>query len=682
MLKKFKKIFVYMLFSTSILASTNLSGTKKEIRDDYVSAFDVSKYFIKKASYNANLEITPKISENMFDRLIKSLDPSKMFFTEDDLEPYLQVRSIYGELKTEYALYFGDKIIDLYFQKLKSKYDYAINLVEKYDFNFNTKQVYDLDREEDEFEKNEKALNKLWEKRVLNDVIRLKLNGNSKKKIQDILVKRYKASRNNVLKLSDEEKKQIIINSYTEEFDPHNSWIGPDLSKDFEIANSLSLIGMGVSIQQRGEGSFITNIIKGSPADKSKAFFPGDQFIYVGQGDDGELVDVSTYRVRDLTKLIRGEVGSVVRIGVRRDEDSPIRIIRLVRDRIKQEDEEISTKTIKIGNKKVGYIEIPGFYSKDAVSNEGKDASEDLKNAINKFNKENAQSLVIDLRHNGGGSLAEVIKMVGYFIGDKVVVQVKDANNNIKRYKADTNVIWNKPVVVMINRGSASASEIFAGAIKDYNRGVIVGSNSWGKGSVQSVRPLLFPGDDGTYNLGLFKYTIQMFFRPDGASTQIKGVSPDIEFPTNKIVQETGEFKYKNALKWEKIPSAIESKYNLGLSVAKLKKLHENRIKNSKKWKLLVEETEFASKHFNPKEITLNITERKKEREFKKNKQEYFKKRSKELGIPDATVFSLDNGLRANEESIKDQLKREEELKKYIDAETYEAAEISLDLVK
>ncbi len=675
MLKKIKKIALYTMLSTSLFAG------KKVITDDYISAYDVTKYYIERASYNSKMKISPEISNKMFKHLLETLDPSKMFFTEQDLKVFEQVKSSYGSLETKYSMHLGTKVVELYLEKVKRQYNYALELVNEYNFNFNTNLKYDLDREEDPFEKTQQDLDELWKKRVLNDVIRLKLNGSSKEKIKKILVKRYKSSKNNILKLSKEEKIHYIINAYAEEFDPHNEWMGADAAKEFEIANSLSLIGMGVSIQQRGEGNVIIQIIKGSPADKSKAFYPGDQFVYVGQGEDGELVDVSTYRLKDLVKLVRGKIGTVVRIGVRRDEDSPVRIIRLVRDRIKQEDEEISTKDIKIKGQKVGYIQIPGFYSKDLGTGEGKDVSEDLKDSINKFKEENAASLVIDLRNNGGGSLSEVIKMIGYFVGDKVAVQVKDANNNIRKYKTNTKLIWNKPVVVMINRGSASASEIFAGAIKDYNRGIIVGSNSWGKGTVQSVKTLYFPQENADYNLGLFKYTIQMFFRPDGASTQIKGVSPDIEFPKNTVVDERGEFKYKNALKWEKIPSTVDTKFNLPLSIDKLKKKHENRILNSEKWKLLVEEKEFASKSFEPKEITLNITKRKEERDANKAKQENFKQRAKQLGIPDATVFSLDSGLSYNEENIEEQLKKEEELKKYIDTETYEAAAISLDLV-
>lgn len=684
-MKKIKKIIYTLLIL--LLSLLSFSGNKGTIKNDYVGAFDVSKYFIENYSYSKNLKIDEKISKFVFDTLLKSLDPNKMAFTKEDIKKYENIKKTYAKLETEEILELGIEIVDKYLHNIERQYNYSIDIINKYDFNFNQNNIFYINREDLDYVKNIELLNDLWRKRVLNDVERLVVAGDSEEKIKEILLKRYNSNKNNILKITNEEKNEIVINAFVKAFDPHNEWYSPSSAEEFEISQSLNLVGMGAQIQQRGETNIIAKLIKGGPAERSNKFKVGDTFVYVGEGEDGELVDVSNYRLKDLVKLIRGKENTVVRIGVRSSESGPVRIIRIVREKIKQEDEQIKSKIIKVDNKKVGYIVIPGFYT-PSFDNTGRSVSDDLRSELINLEKENVSSLVIDLRNNGGGSLSEVISMLAYFIGpNKVAVQVKDEKANIKKYYTKRDLkygIWKKPLVVMVNRNSASASEIFAGAIKDYGKGIIVGTNTWGKGTVQSVKPLVFSQNGFNYDLGIFKYTINMFFRANGSSTQLKGVEPDIEYIKLRSEEENSEQKeYKNALKWEKISNVIKEKdkFSLSKSIENLNKLHKERIRKDEKWALLDEQIKYSNSEYDTKYVSLNLEKRKIKRKKKEEKQKEFKDKAISLGIPVETIFVLDNGLSYNEDDIEKQNKEKEILDEYIDPYTIESARISLDLI-
>ncbi|VWL85102.1 carboxy terminal-processing peptidase [Oceanivirga miroungae] len=681
-MKKIKNIF----FSIFILLSLLSFSENNVIKDDYKGAFNVSKYLIEDFSYNKNMKIDEKVSNFIFDSLIESLDPNKMLFTQKELKEFSNIKPVYAKLETDEILEVGIYVVNKYLDNIKRQYDYSLKLINKYDFDFNNDEIYYYDRKDLDYAKDLNELNKIWKKRVLNDVERLVIAGDKKEEIKKILIKRYKSNKNNILKMTEEEKNEIVINAFVRAFDPHNNWYSPSSSEDFEISQSLNLIGMGAQIQQRGESNIIAKLIDGGPAKRSNKFKVGDIFVYVGEGETGELVDVSSYRLKDLVKLIRGKENTVVRIGVRSSETAPVRIIRLVREKIKQEDEQIKSKIVDVDNKKVGYIIIPGFYSL-SFDNTGRSVSEDLKQELIKLEKEKVESLVIDLRNNGGGSLSEVVKMLGYFIGNnKIAVQVKDEKGHVDKYYTNLSydLTWKKPLVVMINRNSASASEIFAGAIKDYNRGIIVGTNTWGKGSVQSVKPLNFNQNGNKFELGIFKYTINMFFRANGSSTQVKGVAPNIEYIKLRSEIENGEDKeYKNALKWEKIDDTINEKYKFKLSkpIYILENSHKRRIKKDEKWKLVEEQIKYSNKEYDTKSTTLNLEKRKQKRKEKEKIQKAFKDKAIELGIPVETIFVLDNGLSYNEDDLEKQNKEKEILDEYIDPYTIESARISLDLI-
>lgn len=688
MFTKFKRKILLILFL--LLTIFTFSNNKLELKKEYIYAYDIVDEILKYKAYDKK-EKNEELSIKVFNNLIKQIDPAKMYISQEDLKIFDNVSKNYLNLSEEDTLKLGYTLFEIYIDRLITLHDFLIEKLKKSDFDIYTNEEFILNREKEEYPKDSEEIYKLWNKKLVNDYIRLKINNEKDDKIKEILINRYENVKKNAVKYTSEEVAQLIINSYTTTIDPHNNWYGEDEAKDFKISNSLSLVGIGVSLQQRGEENVVREIIKGGPADKSGQFVIGDRIVAVGQGEDGPLEDTSTYRLKDLVKIVRGNLGTTVRIGLKSSEDGPVRIVTLVRENIKQEDQEVSYKIVDVKrnneNHKVGYILIPGFYSPAFSDDEtiGKSVSEDVKKILLDFNKKNVESVVVDLRNNGGGSLQEVLKLSGLFIGkNQPVVQVRNSQGTVEVLKSLESRIWDKPLVVMINRYSASASEIFAGVIKDYNRGILVGQTTWGKGSVQTVIDLqdLIKDDYYKEKLGLFKYTIQMFFRPNGESTQIKGVTPHIEFPSNHISDDSGEFKYENALKYREVDSAKYKTFNYLNNLNEVIKKHNDRISKSESWKFLVEQKDFESKYLNNDKVSLNYNTRVKDLEFKTETQIKFKEKSEKLGLPTAKIFEVDNGLSYNEEDLKKQIEKEKELKNIIDTETYEAFEISLDLKK
>lgn len=688
MFTKFRKKI--MLFLFLILSIFTFSETKLELKNEYIYAYDIVDEILKYKAYDKK-DKNEELSQKVFNNLIKQIDPAKMYISQEDLKIFEQLSKNYLNLSEQDTLSLGYTLYEIYVDRLLALHDFLIEKLKKGDFDIYTNEEFTINREKEEYPLNSSEIYSLWNKKLVNDYIRLKINNETDEKIKEILINRYENVKKNAVKYTSEEVAQMIINAFATTIDPHNSWYGEDEAKDFKISNSLSLVGIGVSLQQRGEENVVREIIKGGPADKSGQFLVGDKIVAVGQGEDGPLEDTSTYRLKDLVKIVRGNLGTTVRIGLKSSEDSPVRVVTLVRETIKQEDQEVSSKIVDVkrDNKthKVGYILIPGFYSPVFSDDEkiGKSVSEDVKNILLDFKKKNVESIVVDLRNNGGGSLQEVLKLSGLFIGkDKPVVQVRNSQGNVDILNSIENQVWDKPLVVMINRYSASASEIFAGVIKDYKRGVLVGQTTWGKGSVQTVIDLqdLIRDDYYKDSLGLFKYTIQMFFRPNGQSTQIKGVEPDIEFPSNHISDDSGEFKYENALEYREVSSAKYKTFNNLSNLSEVIKKHNDRVSKSDAWQFLIEQKEFESMYLNYDKVSLNYDTRVKDLEFKTETQKKFKEKSEKLGLPTAKIFEVDNGLSYTEEDLTKQIEKEKELKNIIDTETYEAFEISLDLKK
>lgn len=556
-------------------------------------------------SHYRKIELNDEFSEKIFDRYIKSLDFNRNTFLQSDID----------ELREKYGAQFDDQlnegdlsaafaIYDVMMKRRYERYAYALSLLDKEPDLAGQDQI-EIDREKAAFPKSEAEINKLWDERVKNDVISLKLKDKKWSEIKEKLTKRYNLTIRRLTQTKADDILQIYLNAFAREIDPHTSYLAPRTAKSFNESMNLSLEGIGATLQSEDDETIIKSLVPGAPADRSKKLHPGDKIIGVGQAK-GEIEDVIGWRIEDIVDKIKGKKGTKVRLEVESAKGGKSRVITLVRDRVRIEDQAAKLTVEKVEGKNIAVIKIPGFYI---------GLSEDVRKLLTKVNKQKADALIIDLRENGGGALTEAVAVSGLFITDGPVVQVRDAYQRIRVHEDDDSVQQYKgPLLVMINRYSASASEIFAAAIQDYNRGIVIGQNTFGKGTVQQSRPLNFLYDFDQDPLGVLQYTIQKFYRINGGSTQIKGVAADINFPELIDAKEYGEEKEDNALPWDKIPPATYTEIgNARKDVAQLTERHLARIEKDPEFVALNEDLKIRNERRERKFLSLNYQIRKSE---------------------------------------------------------------------
>jgi carboxyl-terminal processing protease len=430
------------------------------------------------------------------------------------------------------------------------------------------------------------------------------------------------------------------MNAFTEMIDPHTSYFSPRTSDNFQISMSLSLEGIGAQLVTENEYTKVVRIIKGGPADKDGTLQADDYIVGVAQGEDGEIVDVVGWRIDDVVSLIRGEKGSKVRLSVIQHEsgpDMPPIEIKLVRDKVKIEEQAAQKEVIDIEEEsnlfRLGVIEVPAFYIDFEGRNKGekdyKSTTRDVTRIIKELKEEGVDGIIIDLRNNGGGSLQEAVELTGLFIESGPIVQVKNTNGYIDVEKdPDEKIVYKGPLAVMINRYSASASEIFSAAIQDYGRGIVVGEQTFGKGTVQNLIDLNKFIPSRTAKRGQIKLTIAKYYRISGGSTQNLGVIPDIAYPSAVDPEEFGESARPSALPWDQIaPTSYEKYQDLSEIIDYLQRRHEERITKNIEFQYLEEDIEEYQENRNKKLFSLNIDVRKAEREKSEAKR---KKREEE----------------------------------------------------
>ena len=542
-------------------------------------------------SHYRKISLDDAFSEKIFDRYIKNIDFSHNTFLQSDVD---ELRQKYGT-KLDDQLNQGDlsaafDIYDVMMKRRYERYAYALSLLDK-EPNLNGQDQIEIDREKAAFPKTEDEANKLWEERVKNDIINLKLKDKKWSEIKSKLTKRYNLAIRRLTQTKADDILQTYLNAFAREIDPHTSYLAPRTAKSFNESMNLSLEGIGATLQSEDDETSIKSLVPGAPAEKSKKLHPGDKIIGVGQAT-GEIEDIVGWRLEDIVEKIKGKKGTKVRLEIEPSKGGKSRIITLVRDKVRIEDQAAKLTMNKIDGKNIAVIKIPGFYI---------GLTSDVKKLLTNIENQKADALIVDLRENGGGALTEAVALSGLFITDGPVVQVRDAYQRIRVHEDDDSAQQYKgPLLVMINRYSASASEIFAAAMQDYNRGIIIGQNTFGKGTVQQSRSLNF--------------TIQKFYRINGGSTQLKGVAADINFPEIIDAKEYGEDKEDNALPWDKIPSATYTEVgNARKDVDVLNKKHLERIAKDPEFIALNEDLKIRNERRDRKFLSLNYQTRKAE---------------------------------------------------------------------
>ncbi len=568
-------------------------------------------------------------AEKVFDRYLNRLDPNHSFFLQQDIEAFKPYRENLskalktGDLKPAFAIF------NRYRQHAEARARFMLARLDDglKTLDFNKNETLLIDRKNEPWLKNQRAQDELWRKQLKDSVLALRLNN----KTDEEIIKQLKRRNTNLLRRlyqsNSEDAFQSYINSFAGIYDPHTQYFSPQTAENFDINMSLSLEGIGAVLQAEDEYVKVVSVVTGGPAEKAAQLKAGDKIIGVGQGKKGPLEDIVGMRLDDAVKLIRGKKNTLVRLEVipATAKDGSTRIYDIVRDKVKLEEQDASSKIIDVTsngkNRKIGVITLPTFYVDFKAAQAGeknyKSTTRDVKALLTDLKKQNIDGLIIDLRGNGGGSLQEANDLTGLFINEGPTVIVRDNRGRTEmQHDRVEGQFYTGPMAVMVDRLSASASEIFAGAIQDYGRGLIIGSQSYGKGTVQSIQPL---------NHGQLKLTLAKFYRVSGQSTQNRGVIPDVQFPSLYNNKDIGENSLPDALPWDTIKATDHKKfYDFSRYLPELIKRHEQRSALDPEFVYLDEMKDYITQFENQKTVSLNE---------KKRKRELATMRSKRLAI-------------------------------------------------
>ena len=592
--------------------------------EKHIKATEIITYLINSHHYRKK-PIDNTLSSSMFDVYLDSLDPNHSFFLDEDIQNFSKYRYKLDDALLATDLEPAFDIFKIYRKRVKQRVNYAISEL-KNEIDFEIDEDYMFDRRELAWAKNIEELNEIWRKRVKNDMLNLLLSGKEETEIKDTLKKRYQRIYTSTFQLNSNDIFQSYVNAYTTSIEPHTSYFSPRNSENFDISMRLSLEGIGAVLRNKNDYTLIQKIVPGGPADLSKKLHAKDKIIGVGQGDNGEIIDVIGWRLDDVVELIRGPKGTVLRLEIipgKSGVEDLSKVITLTRNKIKLEESASKSSVIDLPglDKKIGVIDIPTFYVDFAAQARGdsdfRSTSKDVRKLITVLNKEGVDGIIIDLRANGGGSLSESLALTGLFIEEGPVVQTKNSSGEIDiNNDPDPSLFYAGPLAVLVDRNSASASEIFAGAIQDYQRGIIIGEQTFGKGTVQNIVDLNNFIKNPEEEHGKLKTTIAQFFRVSGGSNQNKGVIPDIIFPTAIDIEDYGERALDNALPWDQVKSANYIKVGLPENFYdKIRSLHEERVSSDKSFKLLLEQLKLVKESNDKKTISLKKSKRKTERE-------------------------------------------------------------------
>ncbi|MBT9499615.1 MAG: carboxy terminal-processing peptidase [Burkholderiaceae bacterium] len=597
-----------------------LSPAVQEAKAARLAAELLSRYHYKA------VPLDDALSGKMFDQYLKALDPEKVYFLQTDIDRLAVDRNRLDDAILTADLRTPFDIFNLYGRRAVERMAHARSLLRK-GFDFKNDETLMIDRKDQPWPATEADSLDLWRKRVKNDWLRLKLAGQDDSAIAKILDKRYDSASKRIGKITGADAFQAFMNAYTTAIEPHTNYLGPRAAENFGIAMRLSLVGIGAVLTEIDGYTTIRELVAGGPASQSGQLQVGDRIVGVAQGETRPMDDVVGWRLDDTVALIRGTVGSTVRLDILPADQGPdasIKTVVLIRNTITMQNSAAKAKVYSVttgeGKRLIGVITLPTFYEDiDALRKGDKDyrsAGRDVAQLLADLKAQKVDGVLMDLRNNGGGSLRESVGLAGLFVGKVPVVQTRNAKGDIAVEKnVNTGLAWDGPMGVLINRASASASEIFAAAIQDYGRGLIIGEPSFGKGTVQTVASLDQVARNATPVFGELKMTIAQFFRVDGGTTQLRGVAPDIGFLQTGGDTLFGESSYDNALPWTRVKAADYAPVgDIKAQLPRLLSWHESRVQRDRDYQSLLEDLARARERRRNNVISLNEAARRKER--------------------------------------------------------------------
>ena len=604
--------FLFLFLCTFVFANEyvniELSDSKKNLSKEIFKKLEKEHYLKKINKDNFN--------ERYIKAILEKLDKNKTYFTKEEVEFFLsrsmQNDSDYFDIELAYNL------INLYYKKLIDFSDYQIYLLDKFEFDFSKEEYLDIFYEDNQWISSDKSLKELWRLQTKNDLLVANMSDSASSNPHEDLKKRYANRVRRINQQKEEDIFSLAINILTNQFDPHSSYLSPRSAEDFDMNMSLKLSGIGALLGVEEDYTKIISLVPGGPAQKSGKIKPEDRISKIRQKGSDDFIDVVGWRIDEVVDLIRGEAGTEVEIefiSFEADSDTT-KLVTLKREEVKLEDRAAKSEIIQFGKNKIGIIDLPSFYIDFDEFQKGnknyRSSSKDIRNILKTFNEDEVDAVVLDLRNNGGGALIEANKIIGLFVSSGPTVQVKQSRGFIQPYGDSRAVqVWEEPVLILVNRYSASASEIVAGAIQDYKRGIVVGQRTFGKGTVQSLENL---------SEGQIKITESKYYRVNGTSTQNKGVIPDIELPSTWDIDTVGESSYPTALKWDTIRPYRHKKFKLEPDlVEKVLSQHESRLTFEPNLNYLQKVRNRYDLNKNKKLLSLNINKRTIQKELRKS---------------------------------------------------------------
>ncbi len=619
-----KRLLISLATSAALLSVTTISVQAKEYNEP-IAFNDQHSYTAREVlsrlhdGHYQDVTINDQLANSLLDAYLDSLDPSKSLFLAADIKAYAPYRQTLDNMILKGDLSAGEQIYKRFAERALAQLNFSLDLannIERLDFSVD--EQLQIDREKAHWPADQAAAEDLWRKRVKNAALSLKLAGKDDEAIKKTLSRRYQNQLDSLSQQNSEDVFERFVNAIASMYDPHTNYFSPRTLENFKISMSLSLEGIGAQLQKEDEYTKISRLIPAGPADKGGELKASDRIVGVAQGSKGEMVDVIGWRLDEVVELIRGKAGSTVRLQVLPsgvDDLAHTKEIKIVRNKVKLEEQAAKAEVMNLHDgesaKRVGVISIPTFYQDYEALVKGdrnyKSTTRDVRKLIDELQQDGIDGLVLDLRYNGGGSLLESRMLTDLFIDTGPVVQIRNSQDLISRKNRAINRAYYKgPLIVLINRLSASASEIFAGAIQDYGRGLVVGGRSFGKGTVQAMSPLTY---------GQLKLTESKFYRVSGESTQNKGVVPDIKLPSAYRNDDVGESAYDRALPWDSIHGVPHAQYeNMEPMLTPLTKMHHDRIAENPDFVFFDKQIAMINESNDRKYISLNLATRKQQK--------------------------------------------------------------------